>query len=92
MKNKQYWAFNLPLQVWPATAEDPEETILNYMPRRESCHTENLADMLGEQTREEFLEQAARILENLARLMRQAAKDPQLLVYYPTHGMEADHA
>jgi hypothetical protein len=38
--------------------------------------------VVGEQTREEFFESAALHLENLARLMREAAKDPALRVYY----------
>ena len=43
--------------------------------------------VVGEQTREEFFESAALHLENLARLMREAAKDPALRVYYHDAGM-----
>ena len=91
MKNDLYWAFNLPLQVWPNdgnSLEDPR--ILNYMPRKETVCETVLSDIIGEQTREEFFEQAALILENLAKLMRIAGKDPNFNVYYPDSGMEKD--
>jgi len=89
-KNSLFWSYNLPLQVMPA---DPEisgsvEKILNYMPRRESTHTLELnEDTLDGQTREEFFEDAAVHLENLARLMRLAKKDFKVTVYYPDDGM-----
>ncbi len=93
-KNQLYWAYNLPLQVWPKHADPNDEKspivgarVLNYMPRKERCDDCDLADLLGEQTREEFFESAALHLENLARLMREAAKDPALLVYYHDAGM-----
>ena len=93
-KNKLYWAYNLPLQVWPRRQDSDDEKspivgarVFNYMPRKERCEDCDLADLLGEQTREEFFESAALHLENLARLMREAAKDPALLVYYHDAGM-----
>lgn len=94
-KNQLYWAYNLPLQVWPKHQDSEDENspivgarVLNYMPRKERCEDCDLSDLLGEQTREEFFESAAQVLENLARLMREAAKDPALLVYYPDAGMQ----
>ena len=93
-KNALYWAYNLPLQVWPKHAEPDDEnsaitghTVLNYMPRKERCVSCELEDLLGEQTREEFFESAAIHLENLARLMREAAKDPERRVYYHDEGL-----
>lgn len=81
-KNKTYWEFNLPLQVMPAAEGEPER-ILNYMPRRSHCQEIELdEETLGEQTREEFLNTAADHLENLAKLMRRAATDPNYMVYY----------
>jgi len=79
-KNELYWAYNLPLQVWPT--DDSKETcqILNYMPRK---HAAKMVDLdLGEQTHEEFFNTAADKLEHLAKLMRAAAKDPDLTAYY----------
>jgi len=54
MKNRLYWAYNLPLQVWPQH-EDPEDEnspvvgsrILNYMPRRERCCDLDLVEAMG---------------------------------------------
>lgn len=93
-KNRLYWAFNLPLQVWPKH-QDPEDKsspvvgthVLNYMPRKERCENIDLEELLGEQTREEFFESAALRLENLARLMRQAGGDATMHVYYHDAGM-----
>lgn len=94
IKNELYWASNLPLQVWPKYQNPEDETspivgarVLNYMPRKERCIDCDLDELLGEQTREEFFESAAHVLENLARLMREAAKDPAMAVYYPVDGM-----
>jgi hypothetical protein len=90
-----YWAFNLPLQVWPMHADPNDENspvvgarILNYMPRRERCETMDLSELLVEQTRQEVFERAALVLENLARLMREAGADPTKQVYYPDEGLE----
>lgn len=79
--NELYWSYNLPLQIWPSEEGCPER-ILNYMPRKERCEVIELSELLGEQTREEFLNTAATYLENLGRLMRAAAADPTLMVYY----------
>lgn len=85
-KNKLYWAMNLPLQIFPN--DDGEGyTVLNYMPRKEQVRSCDLEELLGAQTREEFLESAALHLENLARLMREAITDPTKTVYYPAEGM-----
>ncbi len=94
-KNRLYWAYNLPLQVWP-NHQDPDDEnspivgsrLLNYLPRKGQVVDCELSEVLNEQTREEFFETAAQTLENLARLMREAAKDPALLVYYPDNGMQ----
>ena len=95
MKNKLYWAYNLPLQVWPKHEEGEDEDassiigwrILNYMPRKERVQECDLDEIIEDQTREEFFESAALHLENLARLMREAGKNPALIVYYPDEGM-----
>lgn len=94
--NQLYWSFNLPLQVWPEHADPEDENspvigtrIVNYMPRKERCCDLDLEDVQGEQTREEFFETAALHLENLARLMRVAGKDPSAHVYYHDAGMDA---
>lgn len=93
-KNKLYWAYNLPLQIWPQHENPDDESspifgarIANYMPRKERCCDLDLYEALGDQTREEFFNEAADHLENLARLMREAAADPSLTVYYHDEGM-----
>lgn len=90
-----YFTYNLPLQVWPHREGDDENSpvvgtrILNYMPRKEACINLDLEDVLAEgQTREEFFEEAAQLLEHLAGLMRAAGKDPTLTVYYHDEGFE----
>lgn len=96
-KNSRFWAYNLPLQVWPKH-EDPDDEnspvvgarLVNYMPRKERCCDLDLdEDLLGGQTREEFFETAALYLENLARLMREAAKDAAKMVYYHDEGLDS---
>ena len=95
MANELYWVYNLPLQVWPKHA-DPEDKnspvistrILNYMPRKERCCDLELDEAMGEQSREEFFECAALRFENLARLMREAGKNPAMHIYYHDDGME----
>ena len=78
-KNDMYWQFNLPLQYWPSeNGELPR--ILNYMPRRQTAEMTDLE--LEEQTHEEFFNEAAHWLDNLAAHFRQAAKDPSHTVYY----------
>lgn len=94
-KNTAYWTFNLPLQLWPENGEDEEGPvtgyrILNYMPRRERCETLRLEDCLGDQTKEEYLEQAALVFENLAKLFRQAKKNPEYHIYYPDETPEEE--
>ena len=88
-KNSLYWAYNLPVQVWPMH-EDPDDEespivsarVLNYMPRKERCDFLDLNELLEDQTREEFFETAALRLENLARQMREAGANPAKRVYY----------
>jgi len=94
-KNSLYWAYNLPLQVWPTYEVEDDETspvigarVLNYMPRKQCCEMCDIDDLRGEQTREEFMLEAAPVLENLARLFREAAADPaKTFIYYPDDGM-----
>lgn len=88
--NETYWAYNLPLQVWPIHKDPDDESspivgtnILNYMARKNQCCEMELDEELQEETREEFFLHAAKILENLAALMRKAAADPGFHVYYP---------
>lgn len=95
MKNSLYWAYNLPLQVWPNHEDMDDESspitdyrILNYMPRKERTFEVLLSELLGDQTREEFLETAALHLENLAKLFREAISDPNKCIYYHDDGME----
>lgn len=86
--NSLYWAYNLPLQLWPSEGGD-EARIVNYMPRKEQLCDLALSDAMGEQTREEFFEQAALCLENMAHLFRQAKTDTKLTIYYHDEGMES---
>jgi hypothetical protein len=95
-----YWNYNLPLQLWPVYGDDEEEPeddkeeitdyrILNYMPRREGVFHLHLSELLGEgESREQYLEKAALVFENLARLFRAAKDDPNMIIYYPDEGMK----
>lgn len=94
-----YFANNLPLQVWPPEeGDDPESSrtrILNYMPRREAVLETTLEDLIGDEeghidpeVRRQFFLDAARCFDNLARLMRGAAEDPTMSVYYHNKGMD----
>ena len=84
-----FFSYNLPLQLWPFSEDGIDKTtLLVYMPRRESVAHLNLSDVIGDLTREEFLEQTALRLENLARLFRKAKEDKELTIYYPDEGME----
>lgn len=65
-------------------------SVVNYMPRKASCCECELDELLGEQSREEFLEYAAQHLENLARLMRESIHDPENYVYYADAGFILD--
>jgi len=85
-KNQIYWAYNLPLQVWP-DEDGKNARILNYMPRKESVINVSLSEVIGSQSRNEFFEDAALRLENLARLMRACKDDSKAVVYYPDEGM-----
>jgi len=97
MKNGIYWSYNLPLQVWPEHKDPHHEKspvvdarILNYMPRKEAVCSLKLSELLRDgQTREEFFEAAAKRFENLARLMRMAAKDESVTVYYHDEGIDS---
>jgi len=88
MKNDLYWAYNVPLQYYPAEDGSPA-TVLNYSPRKNRV-TKLTADddLLGDQTLEEFLNSAADHLENLAKEMRASAADPSKSVYYHDQNME----
>ena len=97
MKNTVYWAYNLPLQVWPIY-EDPDDEnstiigteILNYMPRKEEVVECDLKDLINDQTRQEFFETAALHFENMAKLMKKAATDESFIVYYHDEGMDKE--
>lgn len=97
MKNSMYWAFNLPLQIWPIHKDEDDESspiidyrVLNYMPRKECIRETFLSELISDidQDREEFLETAALHLENLARLFRSTKLDPGKHIYYHHDGME----
>jgi hypothetical protein len=98
-----YWTYNLPLQLWPVYGEDDDSEdageeitdyrILNYMPRRGGVCDLLLSELLHDgQTREQFLEQAALVFENMARLFRAAKDDPNMTIYYPDEGMKHEQA
>ena len=94
MKNGEYWAYNLPLTAYPIHEDEDDDKspvigarVLNYMPRRGGVQEMDLEELIGDQTHEEFFETAALHLENLARLMREVAKDKTASVYYPDKGM-----
>ena len=80
MKNELYWSYNLPLQF-------NQDRVLNYMPRKERVEWLELEEVLGEETRQEYFETAAKHFENLARLFREAANDPEAMIYYHDEGM-----
>lgn len=86
-KNQIYWAYNLPLQVWP-DEDGRDARILNYMPRKECVIDVSLSEVIGSQSRDEFFENAALRLENLARLMRACKNDSKSVVYYHDAGMD----
>jgi hypothetical protein len=65
-------------------------SVINYMPRKNSCSELELEELLEEQSREEFLEYAAQHLENLARLLRECIHDPDKIVYYADEGFVLD--
>lgn len=95
MSSKTYWNYNLPLQVWPQFENPNDPTspvvgtkILNYMPRKEALIELDLKDVLYGQSREEFFETAALHFENMARIFREAIKDPKTTIYYPDKGMD----
>ena len=88
-KNQIYWAYNLPLQVWP-DEDGRDARILNYMPRKECVIDVSLSEVIGSQSRDEFFESAALRLENLARLMRACKNDSKSVVYYHDAGMETE--
>jgi hypothetical protein len=97
MKNRLYWSYNLPLQLWPKHKNPQDKDspvvdydVLNYSPRKERVVMCSLDELRGEQTREEYLETAAIHLENLARLFREAIKDEHMVIYYHDEGMEND--
>jgi len=57
-------------------------SVLNYMPRKSSCIEVDLEELIGDMSREEFLEYSAQHLENLARLMRKGIHEPDTTIYY----------
>lgn len=92
-----YWAYNLPLQIYPIHEDPDDETtpivdheILNYMARRSRC-TEILLTgdaMSGEPVDlGAYCERAARVLENLADQFRKYGRGEINIVYYPDSGM-----
>jgi hypothetical protein len=91
MDKELYWAYNLPLQYWPADADEEGRVssgrIVNYMPRKESLCSLDYPACLGDQTHEEFFETAALYFENLAKLFRRAAADKTKGIYYHDVGM-----
>jgi hypothetical protein len=87
MKNRLYWEYNLPLQVLPD--EDSNEVLIgNYMPRKGHFNWIDLDEARKDQTREEFLETAALMLESIAKQMRMAAKNDKHSVVYPCDGFD----
>jgi hypothetical protein len=90
-KNKITWEYNIPLQVWPIHKDPENETtpiigweILNYMPRKERVVRLNLEEVLGGQTREEYMNTAAIYYERMAEMFREAAKNKSRIIYYHT--------
>lgn len=83
-----FFAYNLPLQV--RVSGEGSLSILNYMPRREALCWLDLDECLDGQSRAEFFEETARVLENLARLMRAVDGDADPFVYFPDEDMDPD--
>lgn len=95
MKNDLYWTYNLPMQMFPIHQDEEDSkspvidySIVNYMPRKASCATFNLSEVLEDQTHEEFCEAAAAHLEHLAKLFRQIGRKEIEHIYYPDNGMD----
>ena len=97
---KLYFAYNLPLQIWISFNEDRkpqsginvhESTILNYMPRKDSCEILHLDEVFNSdeeitaQDIKDFMKVSATILEHLAEQFKRLdpAKDPESYAYYP---------
>ena len=87
-KDEIYWAYNLPLQMWPIR-EDPENekseiieyNILNYMPRKSSCAMmENEIDL---EHIPRYCRNTAKLLRNLANLFEALAEKKIDTIYYP---------
>ncbi len=94
-KNKLYWSYNLPLQVWARRKDQEDEKseivdyrLLNYMPRKESFCELMLSDVKNDQNHEEFFETAATMYDNLAKQCRAIARSEDDGIYYPDSGME----
>jgi hypothetical protein len=94
---KHYFAFNMPLQVWPVFAAHPrnEENegrenpvvdyrILNYMPRKERCTELHLSEVvnLSKISFADFFQIAADNLRHLADLFDEESGRPTNKIYY----------
>ena len=100
-----YFSFNVPLQIWiiynvedqPRSGINLEESqVLNYMPRKERCEMQSLADIFSADAKvtpediKEFMRISALVMKNLARQMEKF--NPLDLkknsVYYPNFSDE----
>lgn len=88
-----YWAYNLPLQLWPhhANPEDEESPIvgwriLNYMPRKERCTS--LEELVTKDEIKPLCKNTAKILRNLANRFEMLARGEIDYIYYPNKGLE----
>ena len=100
-----YFSFNVPLQIWitynvedqPRSGINLEESqVLNYMPRKESCEMQSLADIFSADAKvtpediKEFMRISALVMKNLARQMEKfnPLDLKKNLVYYPNSSDE----
>ena len=100
-----YFSFNVPLQIWitynvedqPRSGINLEESqVLNYMPRKERCEMQSLADIFSADAKvtpediKEFMRISALVMKNLARQMEKfnPLDLKKNLVYYPNSSDE----
>lgn len=74
-----YWAYNFPVQMWKT--DDGEHSVVNYMPRKETCCT--METRVTAKELPVFCENAAKRLRNLALLFEALGRGDIDTIYYP---------
>lgn len=96
---ESYWDFNLPLQISINEDNGPEEyedevqitnqtsySILNYMPRRDSCDT--ITERMTPEELKIYCQNTANTLRNLATLFELFGDNKIKHIYYPDKNIE----